>query len=180
MAFIETLPAGEDVANYERVFSHRPEVYAAWAGLNGAIKAGMDARRYELATLAAALVLRSSYCALAHASVLLDGGLASVAEVEAVVSGDVAPLTAAEAAVVAFAARVVQDATSITQDDVDALRAAGLDDTDVFDVVAAASARCFFSKTLDALGARADARYAALEPAALRERLTVGRPVADG
>ena len=46
------------------------------------------------------------------------------------------------------------------------------------DVVLAASARCFFSKTLDALGVRADASYRELEPE-LREALVVGRPVAD-
>src|SRR5437868_15230220 len=59
--------------NYTRLFAQRPEVYAAWRQLNGAIKAGMDPRRYELATLAAARRLRSSYCALAHGAILLDG-----------------------------------------------------------------------------------------------------------
>ena len=54
------------VPNYAKAFSGRPEVYQAWAGLNGAIKRGMDERRYELATLAAARRLRSSYCMLAH------------------------------------------------------------------------------------------------------------------
>src|SRR5512142_1529437 len=58
--------------NYERAFEQRPEVYAAWQQLNGAIKGGMDLRRYELATLAAARRLRSSYCCLAHGSVLLE------------------------------------------------------------------------------------------------------------
>jgi uncharacterized peroxidase-related enzyme len=180
MAFIDT-PGGDadGVANYERAFAHRPAVYAAWRQLNGAVKAGMDARRYELVTVAAAGALRSSYCALAHASVLLDGGLATAEEIGGVVDGDAAALSDAEAAVVAFAARVAEDATAITADDVDVLRAAGLSDADVFDVVAAATARCFFSKTLDALGVRADAGYAALEPAALRHRLTVGRPIAD-
>jgi hypothetical protein len=28
--------------NYERAFAERPEVYAAWGQLNGAIKTGMD------------------------------------------------------------------------------------------------------------------------------------------
>ena len=55
--------------NHERAFAERPEVYAAWQQLNGSIKAGMDLRRYELATLAAARRLRSSYCCLAHGSV---------------------------------------------------------------------------------------------------------------
>lgn len=47
----ENLPVA---TNYERAFAARPEVYAAWQQLNGAIKAGMDLRRYELATFAAA------------------------------------------------------------------------------------------------------------------------------
>ena len=38
------------VANYTRVFAHRPAVYDGWRSLNGAIKASMDPRRYELAT----------------------------------------------------------------------------------------------------------------------------------
>jgi len=53
-------------------FSLRPAVYSAWRQLNGAIKADMDLRRYELATLAAARRLRSSYCSLAHGSLLAD------------------------------------------------------------------------------------------------------------
>jgi alkylhydroperoxidase/carboxymuconolactone decarboxylase family protein YurZ len=43
-----------------------------WRQLNGAIMANMDLRRYELATVAAASRLRSSYCTLAHGSILLD------------------------------------------------------------------------------------------------------------
>ena len=45
------------------------------------------------------------------------------------------------------------------------------------DVILAASARCFFSKTLDALGVLPDASYLELEPE-LREALVVGRPIA--
>ena len=45
--------------NFERAFTPRPDVYRAWQQLNGAIKAEMDPRRYELATLAAA---RSTTC----------------------------------------------------------------------------------------------------------------------
>src|SRR3954447_6055096 len=37
--------------NFERAFSERPEVLTAWQQLNGAIKGGMDLRRYELVTL---------------------------------------------------------------------------------------------------------------------------------
>ena len=46
------------------------------------------------------------------------------------------------------------------------------------DVVLAASARCFFSKTLDALGVRPDASYLDMEPD-VRDVLVVGRPITD-
>src|SRR3954463_763207 len=60
------------VPNYAKAFSSKPEVLQAWGGLNGAIKHGMDERRYELATLAAARRLRSSYCMLAHGKVTAE------------------------------------------------------------------------------------------------------------
>jgi alkylhydroperoxidase family enzyme len=73
------------VPAFTEAFSLRPEIYAAWRQLNGAIKAGMDLRRYELATLAAARRLRSSYCMLAHGTVLADQFLGAAA-VQAIAS----------------------------------------------------------------------------------------------
>ena len=154
--------------NYNRLFARRPDVYAAWRDLNKSIRGGMDLRRYELATVAAAEALRSSYCALAHGKVLLDKF--------GVKPGD--PLDDEERAVQDLARKVVEDATSITKADVDRLRAFGLTDDEIFGVVLAASARCFFSKTLDALCVQPDAAYRALEPE-VRDALTVGRPIED-
>jgi alkylhydroperoxidase family enzyme len=154
--------------NYNRLFARRPDVYAAWRDLNKSIRGSMDLRRYELATVAAAEALRSSYCALAHGKVLLDKF--------GVRPGD--PLDDEERAVQDLARKVVEDATSITKADVDRLRAFGLTDDEIFGVVLAASARCFFSKTLDALCVQPDAAYRALEPE-VRDALTVGRPIED-
>jgi alkylhydroperoxidase family enzyme len=75
-----------------------------------------------------------------------------------------------------LAEKVVDDATSVTQSDIDRLRALGLSDAEIVDVVLAAAARCFFSKTLDALGVAPDAIYTEL-PEEFREELTVGRPI---
>jgi uncharacterized peroxidase-related enzyme len=164
--------------NLTRAFSLRPDVYAAWRQLNGTIKGNMDLRRYELATLAAARRLHSSYCALAHGSVLL-GGLLSPEGVRAVAGGHAAPeLDEVDAAVVDLADKVALDATSVTQADLDRLRSLGLTDTEILDVVLAAAVRCFFSKALDALGAEPDAKYAELDPQ-VRDALTVGRPIAE-
>ncbi|MFZ1909086.1 MAG: hypothetical protein WAU52_08415 [Burkholderiales bacterium] len=75
MAFIETVPVNQAsgdvramyesnqanfgyVPNFAKLFSHRPKVNAAWAGLLGSVRSNLDTRRYELITLAAALSAR--------------------------------------------------------------------------------------------------------------------------
>ena len=166
------------VSNFTRTFSLHPSAYAGWLALNGAIKGGMDLRRYELATVAAARRLRSSYCTLAHGAVLMDKFVAPDELAAIVADHHDAGLDPVDVAVMDLADKVAQDATSVTQADIDALRSHGLSDAEVFDVIAAAAARCFFSKVLDAVGAQPDARYAELD-APLRETLTVGRPIAE-
>jgi uncharacterized peroxidase-related enzyme len=193
MTFIETIPEAEatgataeiyrseqgrfgELPNFTKAFSLRPDVYAAWLALNDAIKSSMDLRRYELATMAAALRLRSSYCALAHGSVLMSQFLEPStlrAVIEDVGSADLEP---SDAAVMELADKVAHDATAVTEEDVDRLRALGFSDAEIFDVVLAAAVRCFFSKTLDGVGVTPDAKYAQLEPE-LRDALTVGRPI---
>jgi uncharacterized peroxidase-related enzyme len=164
-------------ANYERAFAERPEVYAAWAQLNKAIRAGMDTRRYELVTLAAARRLRSSYCALAHGVVLEERFGEPVREIA--LDRRAAGLDEVDVAVMDLAEQVVDDAVSIGSDDLQRLRDLGLSETEIMDVVLAAAARCFFSKTLDALGVQPDPSYLELDPD-LRDVLVVGRPISEG
>jgi alkylhydroperoxidase family enzyme len=162
--------------NMERAFTERPEILAAWVQLNSAIKARMDLRRYELATLAAARRLRSSYCCLAHGSVFLEHFDEPLLEIAR--DHRSANLSELDVAVMDLAERVVDDATSIEASDTQRLRELGLSDAEIMDVVLAASARCFFSKTLDALGVLPDASYRDLGPELL-DVLVVGRPIAE-
>jgi uncharacterized peroxidase-related enzyme len=195
MTFIETVPeagapapvaqlyetdrdAQGRVPNYTRAFSLHTELYAAWRGRGGAIKQTMDLRRYELATLAAARRLRSSYCALAHGSVLASQFLTQEQLLDVVADHRHAGLDEVDVAVMDLAEKVAGDATLVGQEDVDRLRSLGLGDRDILDVVAAAAMRCFFSKMLDALGAEPDPRFEELDPP-LRRALTVGRPFAE-
>ena len=162
--------------NIEQAFAERPEVFTGWIQLNGAIKAGMDLRRYELVTLAAALRLRSSCCSVAHGKILLEQFGAPVLEIAR--DRHTAGLSEVDLAVMELAERIVDDASSIEDGDLQRLRDLGLSEADIADVVYAASARCFFSKTLDALGILADASYGELDPG-VREVLVVGRPIAE-
>jgi uncharacterized peroxidase-related enzyme len=165
------------VPNYFRVLALRPQAFAAWKQLVAAVKGAMDERRYELATLAAARRLRSSYCSLAHGKILAER-FYTPAEVAGIAGGTYA-LEPVDAAVMEFAATVAADASSVTQEDVDRLRNHGLSDAEILDVALTAAIRSFFTKTLDALGARPDASYRELDPV-LRDSLTVGRAIADG
>ncbi len=195
MTFIHTIPEdsaeGETAAMYARLrhelgyvpnfakaFSHRPGVMARFGELLDSIKGNMDARRYELATIAAAKELRSSYCMLAHGSVLLRdhysaGELQAIAE-----SPDESTLTETDKEIMRFAAKVARDATAITEEDLDRLRAHGLSDAEIFDIAAATAARSFLTKTADAMGAQPDSRYSDIDPE-LQKALVVGRPIAD-
>lgn len=165
--------------NYAPAFSTRPDVARAWNQLNLAIRGGMDRRRFEIATIAAARARRSTYCTAAHSAFLRDvcgdeAAMAAIAE-----HPDGAGLAEQDRAVFVFATKVATDAASVEQADVDALRAAGLTDAEVADVVFAASARLFFTAVLDGLGTRLDEQTARTFAPALLESMVVGRPVGD-
>jgi uncharacterized peroxidase-related enzyme len=166
------------VANFTKVFARRPAVYEAWRGLNASIKASMDLRRYELATVAAARRLRSSYCCLAHGKVLVErfDGAGELRAITGSADGDLDPV---DAAVVRLAEKVAGGAADMTEQDFAELRGLGCDDDEILDVVLAAAARCFFSTVLDATGTEPDPAYRSLDPQ-LQEWLTVGRPIAAG
>ena len=166
------------VPNWAQAFSLRPGVRHAWGALLESIKSNLPVRTYELATLAAARALRSSYCSLAHGKVLADQVFDAATVTAIMEDGEETPLVPRERAMMAFVEKLVLESDRVTSADIDALRSHGYQDEVIFDVVATAAARCFFSKLLDALGVRADALFNSLDPS-LRAALTVGRPIAD-
>lgn len=194
MPFINTIPEDEAtgdtkamydaakgalgyIPNYTHLFSHRPDVMSAWAGLNKAIRNNMTVRRYELVTVAAARALTSSYCMMAHAGKLMKKEGMSNEQLVAIANDyNLADLEPAEVAMMAFAEKLIRDATSITQADVDALKEHGFTDAEIFDIAATAAARSFFSKLLDSLGTTPDTAYLDYDES-LRDALTVGRAI---
>lgn len=165
--------------NFAQAFSTRPEVAKAWSLLNKTVRDGMDRRRFEIATIGAARALRSTYCTAAHSKFLRDacGDESTMIAIAADPSG--AGLDEQDRAVYLFAGRVARDASSIGQQDIDALRELGLTDTDIADVVFAAAARSFFTRVLDGLGARLDVQTAETFSPNILQAMVVGRPVAE-
>lgn len=151
------------VPNHAKVFSLRPDVLVAWRGLQGSIRKNLRLRTYELVTLAAAEALGCRYCQLAHGAILSKNGV-SLDKLRAILSDfHEAGLEPAEVAVMDFAQKIARNANEMTQADVDALRALGLEDVEILDITLTATMRCFASKTFDALGAAPDAVYDDLE-----------------
>lgn len=193
MSFIRTIPASqatgavhdmyqrqEDhwgyVPNYSKTFSHRPEVMARWGRLLAEIRRPTDDYRFELVTFVVARELKHSACSLAHggklARMIGDDNVIAIAEGK---EADV--LSTIDIAITAFARDIARDATKITRGRVEALKVNhGLSDAEIFDIVAVAAGRCFFTKILDALGSEPDVAFMAMNPA-LRQKLTVGRPI---
>lgn len=195
MSFIHTTPAEEAsgdvlemyerqqdfwgfVPNYAKVFCHRPEVMTRWGRLLAEVRRPVDDRRFEIVTLAVAHELKHSACCLAHGRRLAH--IIGDDDVVAIANGSTpATLTEAEIAIMDFARKIASDASKITQADVEVLTGThGLADEDVFDIAAIASARCFFTKILDALGSEPDVGFMKLERP-LRNALTVGRPISS-
>jgi len=192
MAFIETIRPNESegevramferqqqswgfVPNYAKIFSHRPEVLARWARLLAEIRRPMEDRRFELATFAAARELKNTACAIEHGKQL--GNFIGRDAVVALGNGEApASLSECELAIAAYARKIADDAASVTQEDVDALRALGVSDAEIFDIAAAAAGRAFFTKLLDALGVQPDSAASRLEEN-FRGPLTVGRAI---
>jgi len=163
------------VPNYVKALSLRPEVYEAWTKLIGSIRSKMRLRRYELVTLAAAMALDCNYCMLAHGTTL-NKNFFSPQELTAIVEDfRNAGLPPDEVALMAFAQKVALRAQEISEQDIAELRGHALSDEEILDVVLACTARSFFSKTLEALGAPPDPVYAELEPGLL-QALNLGRP----
>jgi len=164
--------------NYAAAFASRPDVARAWTALNVAVRDGMDRRRFELATIAAARALHSTYCTVAHSKFLRDA-CHDEATVLAIASDpEGGALDATDRAVMAFARKVATDAAAISAGDVDTLRSVGLSDNDIADVVFAAAARSFFAKVLDAVGAQADHQLGEAFDPAVSAQMVVGRPIA--
>lgn len=163
------------VPNYAKVFSHRPEVLARWGRLLAEIHRPMDKRRFELITFAAAHALGNSACTLAHGKALTE--FFSTEEILAMAEpGDCEDLSAAEHEMMTFSRKIARDAASVDQRDIDALRRHGISDMEIFDIVATAAGRAFFTKILDGLGVLADAAWLNMDEG-FRRSLTVGRPI---
>jgi alkylhydroperoxidase family enzyme len=164
------------VAHLTRVWAHSPEALAALSYVlqKATDTAGLDARTRALLVSACASAIGDSYCSLAFGSRLAREAGDDVA---AAVLGDRdSALSAEERTLARWARRVCRDPSATTAEDVEALRALGYDDGQIFAITLFVALRLAFATVNDALGATPDAELAARVPAAVLSAVTYGRP----
>ncbi len=110
---------------------------------------------------------------LAHGAVLRKNFFTAEQLIAIVKDFRNAGLSPEEVAIMSLAQKISTQAHQVDERDLEALRAHGLTDVEILDVILAATARNFFSKTLDA--AAPDEIYRELEPELL-QALVIGRP----
>lgn len=160
--------------SFTQAFSHRPDVFGTWRQLISSIAGQMDRRRFELATLAAARALRSDCCSVAHGKFLTRFYDEDTVR-QILIDPHQAGLEAVDVALMSFAEKVARAPASVTGGDIERLKELGLSDRDIFDLVLAVGARCFFATVIEAVGVTPEADLADTLDPDLLEVLLVGR-----
>jgi uncharacterized peroxidase-related enzyme len=176
--FDEDLADDGFVWNVHRLWAYQPETLdRLFELMSQAFRPGrLSFRQRGILVIAAASARGDSYCSLAWGGKL---GKATDADVAAaVLTGSDAGLSDQEKAMAAWARKVIKDPNATTPADIGALRAAGLDDEQIFAVTAFVALRLAFSTINDCLGAQPDAQLVLSLPQQVREAVTFGRPVA--
>jgi len=139
--------------------------------------AGLSLRERGILVTACASTFGDSYCSLAWGSKLAKWADAETAA--AVLSGGDGPLSDPERALADWARKVARHPNGIAPADVQALRDAGFQDSQIFALTTYVALRIAFSTVNDALGARPDVQFRATVPAAVLDAVTWGRPIEE-
>jgi uncharacterized peroxidase-related enzyme len=163
------------VANVSRLWAHLPAALNDIADLMGRTvdAGGLSPTQRAVLVTATASTLGDSYCSMAWGKRLASETSPYVAA--AVVDGELDGLEPAERALARWAQLVTRNPNAITVDDVQALRNAGYDDSQIFGITAFVALRMAFSTVNDALGAVPDQELLDSLPEPLRAAVTFGR-----
>ena len=164
--------------NLSKLWAHDPAALDGLSDLLGHVtrSGSLTYRQRAILVTSCASALRDSYCSLAWGKRL--AGEAGEELAERVIRGDDAPLDSTERALARWARRLASDPNSTTPADVQSLHAAGFDDAQIFAISVFVALRIAFSTVNDALGTQPDRQLGVGAPAAVRDAVTFGRPVA--
>lgn len=165
------------VMNATRLWARDPEAHDRLFELLGHLgrRGNLSIRDRGVLVTAAASTLKDPYCALAWGQRLADAASPDVAG--AVLAGHDELGDPRDQALADWARKITADPNASTRADVDLLRAAGLDEDEIFAATVYVGLRIAFSTVNDALGAVPDQQLRASVPEAVSR--AVGRWVAS-
>ena len=148
------------VPDVVRALAVRPEVAKAQSELRDSLlgdASSIGARRAELISLAVSGLNGCEYCGTAHAGALVSRGELSPEQAAQVFSDwRRLDLSDSDRAMLEFAEKLTFQPSRVGVDDVEALRAAGFDDLEIYDIVLLTAYRNFVNRVNDGLGVSTD------------------------
>lgn len=156
-------------------WSARPDVLLPIETLLHQIRDGfsLGLLAFRMITFVAAKHVPSSYCSHVYFRVLSQSlGRETVLAIAR--DHRNAGLSDKDVAMLDYAAQISQDASRITEADIQRLRAVGFSDLNIADIALAASFRAFMSRYFDAVGAMVEPQFLDADPE-VRDQLSVGR-----
>lgn len=161
-----------------KCFTARPDLLPIYTDFSDKIRAdfSLGLREWRLITLIAAKHIPSTYCSHVYSRQLID----DLGSKEAVLAVQrdfrTAGLSDKDVEMLAYAEKIAQDASRISQADIDRLRSVGFSDQQICDIALCAAFRCFVSRFFDAVGAGTEAAFVDDEED-FRSTMTVGKPL---
>jgi uncharacterized peroxidase-related enzyme len=172
--------ASGHVSPVTRMWSLRPDALEKYLAFKKTVFFGgttLGRVREELLAVVLSRLTRCSFCAVTHGEFLREALGADHARVlEIARDHRQAGLDPADVAMLDFAVKVTEASDRITAEDVEALRRAGFEETQVLDIILVAAYRNFMSRVVNAAGLTLEDRTRAL-PAEFKTAIATGRPV---
>jgi uncharacterized peroxidase-related enzyme len=168
------------VSPVTRMWSLRPDALEAYLAFKKTVFFGgttLGRVREELLALVLSALTRCSFCAVTHGEFLRQAlGADHARVVEIARDYRQAGLEPADVAMLDFAVKVTEASDRVTADDVEDLRRAGFDETQILDIILVAAYRNFMSRVVNAAGLTLEGPARAL-PDTFKAALATGRPI---
>ena len=150
------------VPNVFRCYVWRPERFRAWFGHFKSVMdptPGLGAREREMISVAVSMANGCLYCLVAHGAALRELSDDHVQADRATLDYRRADLPARERAMLDFAVKLTKEPSACEESDLDALRAHGFSDEDVWDIIEVASTFNFTNRMAMATGMMPNREY---------------------
>ena len=165
------------VMNLTHLWSWRPDLFDAFTALRNQLTSQSTLTKRDQAVIVCAMAsqLGDSYCSLAWGKTLAAEASPAVAAAILAPPDAAGVLTPRDAALAVWARQVTADPNGTTQSDVDALKAAGFSDREIFEATLFTAFRVAFSTVNDALGVTPDWQLFELVPKEVASAVSYGR-----